>query len=578
MIRAGPAVLAALAALGCEGPFRPTPRVATVRVTPDSLNIAIGQSAQLSAAVEDSAGHVVSRTVTWTSLNPSVATVTGSGVVTGVDGGSTTVTASVDAVADTASVVVHIPVAAVTIDLGDQEIVTGATLRFSATARDATGRPLLGHTIDWSIGDTSVATLATDGADALLTGRLPGSTDLTAAVGAHDTTVTLTVSAVRFTGIWAAESDHSCGVTDTGAAYCWGDDALGELGNGIAPASAAPSRVTGSLDLALLSPGGRFTCALTHAGNPYCWGSGANGRLGNGSLDDSAVPVAVAGAELTELSSGWGLTCGPTASGAMYCWGHGGGLGADTLKFSDTPVPIGGEAALHAVGAGNQYGCALATDSTAYCWGTNLNGRLGTTAIDYTDVPVPVSGGLRFDTLVVGPLHACALSAGTAYCWGGNATGQLGNGTTTGGATPGPVAGGLVFSALSAGNEHTCGLTTDGSAWCWGANPDGRLGAPPGATLCQSMPCATSPVAVSGGWQFTTIAAGGAHTCAIATGGLAYCWGGNGAGQLGDGTMTAQSAPVPVLGQTAPPSLSRRALEHDPRQIRHQSVRVRLIR
>ena len=46
-------VLAALAALGCEGPFRPTPRVATVRVTPDSLNIALGQSAQLSAAVED---------------------------------------------------------------------------------------------------------------------------------------------------------------------------------------------------------------------------------------------------------------------------------------------------------------------------------------------------------------------------------------------------------------------------------------------------------------------------------------------------------------------------------------------
>ncbi len=336
--------------------------------------------------------------------------------------------------------------------------------------------------------------------------------------------------------------------------------------------------MAGGLILALLSPGGRFTCALTYAGNPYCWGSGANGRLGNGSLDDSAVPAPVAGAALAELSSGWGLTCGPTASGAMYCWGHGGGLGADTLKFSATPVPISGEVALHAVGAGNQYGCALATDSTAYCWGSNLDGRLGTTAIDYTDVPVPVTGALRFDTLVVGPLHACALSTGTAYCWGGNGTGQLGNGSVTGGATPVPVVGGHTFRALSAGNEHTCGLTADGSAWCWGANPDGRLGVPPDTALCNTAPCVTTPTAVSGGRQFVTIAAGGTHTCAIATDGLAYCWGGNGAGQLGDGTTTARSTPVPVLGQTAPPSLSHRALVHDPRQIRHQSVRLRLIR
>lgn len=555
MIRAGLAILAGLAALGCEAPFRPAPRAAIVRITPDSVTIEWGATIRLSAVVEDSAGRVVQRSVLWRSSNQHVATVTTTGVVTGVDGGSAAITAWVDDIFGEATIVVHISVAAITIDLGSQEIVTGGTLRFRATPRDSTERPLLGHTIVWSLADTSIATLTLAGADAVVTGRASGSTGLTAAVEDRDTTVTVRVSTVRFTGLWAAESDHSCGVTARGTAYCWGDDQLGQLGNGIAPASATPSRVTGALNLVLLSPGGRFTCALTSAGDPYCWGSGANGRLGNGSLDDSAEPVAVASPEqLVELSSGSGMTCGPSAGGTVHCWGHGGGLGADTLKYSAVPVALGGELALHAVGVGNQYGCALAADSTAHCWGTNLDGRLGTSDIDYTDLPVPVTGGLRFDTLVAGPRHACAITAaGTAYCWGGDLAGQLGNGAAAGGATPGPVAGGLAFRLLSAGTAHTCGLTADGEAWCWGANPDGRLGVPPGAELCDGAPCASAPVAVSGGWRFMTITAGGTHTCGIATDSLAYCWGDNGAGQLGDGTATRRTTPLAVLGQSAVP-------------------------
>jgi len=555
MIRVGLAILVGLAALGCEDPFRPAPRAAIVRITPDSLTIALGHTVQLSAAVEDSAGRAVQRAVTWRSLNERVATITATGAVTGVDGGRATITASVDDVSGAATIVVEIPIATVTIDLGDQELVTGGTLRFRALPRDSTGRPLLGHTIAWSIADTSIAALAPAGPDVVVTGRAPGTSTLTARVEDHDTTVTLTVSTVRFAGVWVAESDHSCGITATGAAYCWGSDGLGELGNGIAPASVAPSPVTGGLSLALLSPGGRFTCALTSAGDPYCWGSGANGRLGNGSLENSTAPVSVTSPQrLRELSSGWGLTCGLAAGGQAYCWGHAGGLGSDTLKFSAVPVAIGGELALHTVGVGNEYGCALAADATARCWGVNREGRLGRSDVAYTDVPLAVEGGLAFDTLVAGPMHVCALTpAGAAYCWGGNAAGQLGNGTTIGGATPGAVAGGLVFRALSAGNAHTCGLTAEGSAWCWGSSADGRLGVAPGGVLCDTVPCSTTPVGVSGGLRFVTIAAGGAHTCGIATDGLTYCWGDNGNGQLGDGTATSRSTPAAVLGQAPTP-------------------------
>lgn len=546
-----PAAVLLLAALACEEPFRFAAPVAVVRVAPDSIALASGATAQLHAVVEDSAGNAVSRTVTWGTTNPAVAAIDQSGVVTGEGDGLATITATVGEVSGSAKVTVRAAVASVTIALEDQEIVVDGRVRFDAVPRDSSGTPLLARTVAWSISDTAVAGLSVEAGDAVVTGRTPGTATLTATSEDHSQSVTVTISTVSFAAIVAAESDHTCGVTDVGVAYCWGSDELGQLGNGVAPGGAAPTRVSGGLALTAISPGGRFTCALSNDGDAHCWGSGASGRLGNGSDDDSAVPVAVASAQpLDALSSGWGLTCGLGAAGAVSCWGNAGALGSDTLKFSAVPVPIGGELSLHAVGVGNRYACALAADATAYCWGTNLNGRLGRTDVEYTDTPLAVEGGLGFDTLVAGPMHACALTAaGAAWCWGGNAAGQLGNGTITGGATPGAVAGGLAFRQLSAGTAHTCGLTADGSAWCWGSNAEGQLGAPTVADSCGGIPCSTAPVAVTGGLRFATISAGGAHTCAIATDRVAYCWGGNGAGQLGDGTTASSAMPVRVVGQ-----------------------------
>ena len=544
-------LLAVLLAVACEEPFRFSAPAAVVRVAPDSIAIASGATAQLHAVVEDSAGNPVSRSVTWATTNSAVATIDQSGVVTGEGDGLATITATVGEVSGSAKVTVRAPVASVTIALENQELVAGGRLRFAAVPRDLGGVPLIGRTVAWSISDPAIAGLSVDAGDAVVTGFTPGTATLTATSEGRSESVTVTVSVVRFTAIVAAESDHTCARTAAGAVYCWGADDLGQLGNGVAPRSTTPSRVTGAPALATVSPGGRFTCALASDGDPYCWGSGASGRLGNGSDDDSALPVAVASPQaLRELSSGWGLTCGFGAGGGTYCWGNAGALGSDTLKFSAVPVPIGGELSLHAVGVGNRYACALAADSAAYCWGTNLDGRLGRTDVAYTDEPVAVVGGLTFDTLVAGPVHACALTpAGAAYCWGGNNAGQLGDSTITGGATPGPVSGGLAFQLLSAGTAHTCGLTAAGSAWCWGSNGEGQLGAAPGAEACAGVPCSTAPVAVSGDLRFTTISAGGAHTCGIATDGVAYCWGSNGGGELGDGTTTASAVPVRVVGQ-----------------------------
>lgn len=103
--------------------------------------------------------------------------------------------------------------------------------------------------------------------------------------------------------------------------------------------------------------------------------------------------------------------------------------------------------------------------------------------------------------------------------------------------TTGPF---LSFAQLAAGSSHSCGLTkTTGLAYCWGADDAGELG--DGGFSDKFL-----PVPVSGSLTFKAIVAGGGHTCGLAPSGQAYCWGENSSGELGDGTTTASSTPVAV--------------------------------
>jgi alpha-tubulin suppressor-like RCC1 family protein len=89
---------------------------------------------------------------------------------------------------------------------------------------------------------------------------------------------------------------------------------------------------------------------------------------------------------------------------------------------------------------------------------------------------------------------------------------------------------------------HTCGLTSAGAAYCWGDNSSGQLG--DGSTTSRS-----TPIPVSGGLSFSAIIAGSLHSCALTSAGAAYCWGWNFYGQLGDGSTADSSVPVRVVGQ-----------------------------
>ncbi len=187
----------------------------------------------------------------------------------------------------------------------------------------------------------------------------------------------------------------------------------------------------------------------------------------------------------------------------------------------------------------------MTTGGGAFCWGWNSYGQLGDGTTTNRSTPVPVTGlSSGVVSLAAGSGHTCAVTTGgAARCWGWNSYGQLGDGTTTNRSTPVPVTGlPSGVASLAAGSGHTCAVTTGGAAKCWGWNSYGQLG--DGTTTNRS-----TPVPVTGlPPEVASLAAGSGHTCAVTTGGTAKCWGYNFNGQLGDRTTTNRSTPVPVTG------------------------------
>jgi alpha-tubulin suppressor-like RCC1 family protein len=397
---------------------------------------------------------------------------------------------------------------------------------------------------------------------------------------------------------------HACFLNDRGAAFCWGNNAVGQLGTG---SSTGPESCGASTEtFVALTAGFSHTCGLTAGAAAFCWGNNAVGQLGTGSSTGpescgasaspcSTTPVAVTQTFVGLTAAVGGHTCGLTASGAALCWGSndfgelGNGsstgpesCGALASPCSTTPVAVmsgavpSGEAFV-ALAAGRGHTCGLVGSGAAFCWGSNGLGELGNgsstgpescgaSASPCSTTPVAVMSGAvpsgeAFMALAAGRGHMCGLiGGGAAFCWGGNFRGQLGQGGTTGpescgaSATPcsttpvavmsGAVPSGETFVALTAGENYTCGSTTGGSAFCWGRGTDGQLG--DGTFMDRHTPVAVLPGAIPPGETFVALTAGEDHTCGRTAGGAAFCWGLNDFGKLGNGTTTDSPTAVAV--------------------------------
>ncbi len=262
---------------------------------------------------------------------------------------------------------------------------------------------------------------------------------------------------LTFTAV-SASIGHTCGVTTNGAIYCWGANNAGQLGIGDQTyPMVTPTAVSGGLTFVAVSAGQLYSCGLTTSGAAYCWGDNEYGQLGTGNSTSSYAPAPVSGGlSFVGLSAGLFHACGLTRDGAAYCWGgnFSGELGIGSangpqqctagyysFSCSTTPVAVSGDLAFASISAGDWTTCGVTTAGAAYCWGDNGYGQLGTSTNALTPYPnpspVPVSGGLTFKSISAGYLHTCGVTtAGATYCWGDNAVGELGDGSTTIRATP----------------------------------------------------------------------------------------------------------------------------------------------
>ena len=404
----------------------------------------------------------------------------------------------------------------------------------------------------------------------------------------------------------AAGYYHTCALTTEGKAYCWGVNGYGQLGNNSTADSHIPVAVQmpAGVSFQSIAAGYYHTCALTTTGKAYCWGLNNQGRLGNNSTTISRIPVAVqmpAGVSFQSITAGTAYTCALATTGHAYCWGVNGygQLGNNSTTISRIPVAVQMPAGVsfQSIAADYYHTCALTTTGQAYCWGMNSYGQLGNNSTTNSSTPVAVQmpAGVSFQSIAAGVFHTCAITTtGKAYCWGANPHGQLGNNSTTNSLTPVAVQmpAGVSFQSIAADYYHTCAITTTGQAYCWGMNSYGQLGnnstadsliplavssagvnvpvdqsasrlykwnnaVQPGTPLAATNAVATLPevgssfrirvgLTAAGNKTLQSITVGFGHTCSLTTTGQAYCWGMNLYGQLGNNSTTNSSTPVAV--------------------------------
>ena len=327
----------------------------------------------------------------------------------------------------------------------------------------------------------------------------------------------------------------ACGLTDTGQAYCWGDNYNGKIGDTTTTDRYVPTLVSGGKKWAGLYMGGNDTYGLP--GNPlatFCRGQNNNGQVGDGTTTYRAdmSPVSIT-PTMTGNGDSYFTSIGLSSfscavgnvSNKSYCWGN----GYPTL--TPTATPMGGNStfvSIKSMGAGCCDDLGLGTNGHLYNTGGDwgLNGNNGQSWVDY-NYGHPWVGQILLDAV------------GNAYF----RTGSLDQIPITAAMT---TAGVTNFVKVGMGGAHACAIANNGTLWCFGPNPSYELGdgtntdAPYTAPVRVPYPPGVTAFKEVDGTSNDTDGSFGS-TCAIANEGKIYCWG------MAAGGMTGISS-VPVCG------------------------------
>src|SRR5439155_213184 len=199
-----------------------------------------------------------------------------------------------------------------------------------------------------------------------------------------------------------AGQEHTCGVIASGTAYCFGRGDEGQLGNGSFTSDLGfltPVLVVGGRTWTAVSAGFVHSCGLTTDNDAYCWGNNALGTLGDGTTTDRSAPTLVTGGlAFLSITADNSHTCGVVADASAYCWGGNqlGQLGIGSTISQTAPAQVSGgfgwqsvSVSLSGVGA---HTCGITSGNVVYCWGTGDRGQLGNGSYNNMTLPVRVLG------------------------------------------------------------------------------------------------------------------------------------------------------------------------------------------
>jgi alpha-tubulin suppressor-like RCC1 family protein len=204
---------------------------------------------------------------------------------------------------------------------------------------------------------------------------------------------------------------HTCAVEQNGDGYCWGNNSFAQLGNGDADKDFqfVPDEIAGQHSFITVVPGFFHTCAIDRSAAPqggaaWCWGDNQNGELGNGDANKASrdVPDPVAGGRTFQaIAAGHRFSCALDLSGRAWCWGRNGrgqlGNGDEDLEEQIRPVRVAGEHTFTSITSSStqDHACGLDDAGIVWCWGRNSSGQLGTGDEEGADqlTPVPVHPG-----------------------------------------------------------------------------------------------------------------------------------------------------------------------------------------
>ena len=359
----------------------------------------------------------------------------------------------------------------------------------------------------------------------------------------------------------AAGASHTLALGPSGEVWAWGYNAAGQLGNNSTVNSTRATKVLGLTGIVAIAAGDRFSYAVKNDGTAWAFGDNANGQLGNNSTTASRIPVQVrtssgnlSGVKATAGGKGHGVFL--TATGGVWSVGlnSSGQLGNNSTTNGLLAVPSrglsGNLSGIAEVACGDAFTLFLSANGTISAVGSNTNGQLGDGTRVNRLTAVPVAGLTSVSFVCAGADRSFGVkSDGGVFAWGGDLFGAQGQGARGFEWSWSPLPQWSAFARAAAGSSHTLWLKADGSVWAAGRNLYGQLGN--GLASDSLVPVQTQ----SGTGNLTAIqdvAAGTAHSLALAQNGAVWAWGLNSSGRLGDGTGTSRTKAVPALDAVGP--------------------------